>query len=408
MPVGALAKRKKIHLSSGQWLNAELENSYKKRGLELVVCTSGNAYEELIDENIKYVVVPHGTVVSYKCNEENIDYWKSLLESEKPDAILVWGTEYLIGQCVLLANNHKIKSCIYIQGVMSSIAENYRGGLSNSTISRFSTFIERLRHTTVFDKEKAMRVKASQEKSSIELAEGVIVENHWAAERYLSMNPDLRLFWNRLPINPIFTKYSWSEKDYKEHSIITTAAGYPLKGLHFLLEALVYVKKIYPDVNLVIPGPDIVHAKGLISRIKQSGYGKYLLKLIARYELDSNISFVGILSPNKYAEMMSRSEIFISASAVENHCSALREAMTIGVPCISSRVGGVSFYAKHKENSLLYAYNKPHELAEQIVQLFSSSKLKQQISLNAQNTIRDMYSIDNFDSLFEIYQKMIS
>lgn len=408
MLVGALAKSKKIKLSSGQWLNAELENSYQKSGLDLVVCTSGREYEELIDENIRYIVVPHGAVVSYKCNKENIDSWKSLLEKEKPDVILIWGTEYLIGQCVLMANNHKIKSCIYIQGVMSSIAENYRGGLSDSTISNFSTIIERLRHSTIFDKEREMSLKASQEIRSIELADGVIVENQWAAEKYLLLNPNLRHFWNRLPINPIFTKFSWSEKDYKERSIITTAAGYPLKGLHFLLEALAYVKKIYPNVNLIIPGPDIVHAKGIMSKVKQSGYGKYLLNMIARYELDSNVSFVGILSPYKYAEMMSKSEIFVSASAVENHCSALREAMTIGVPCISSRVGGVPFYAKHNENALLYTYDRPKELAEYIIQLFSSLKLKQYISQNAQNTIRGMYSVDNLDSLFEIYQKINS
>ena len=406
MLVGALAKSKNINLSSGQWLNVELENSYQKSGLDLVVCTSGSSYEELTDKNIKYVVVPHGTVSAYKCNDENINYWKNLLECEKPDIILVWGTEYLIGQCVLMANNRRIKSCVYIQGVMSSIAENYRGGLSDSTISRFSTILEQLRHSTIIDREKSMSLKASQEKCTIDLVDGVIVENQWAAERYLSLNPNLRLFWNRLPINSIFSKYSWCYNGYKKHSIITTAAGYPLKGLHFLIEALSYVKKIYPDVNLIVPGTDIVHTKGFVSKIKQSGYGKYLLKMISHYGLECNISFVGILTPSAYAEMMSKSEIFISASTIENHCSALREAMSIGVPCISSKVGGVPFYAKHKENSLLYTYYEPKELAECIIQLFSSSQLKQHISKNAQTTIRDMYSTNDLDSLFEIYNKL--
>ena len=210
MLIGALADRKKIKLSSGQWLNAELGNSYKKSGLDLVVCTSGNEYEELTDENIKYVVVPHGSVVSYKCNQDNIDYWNSFLEKEKPDVILIWGTEYLIGQCVLMANNHKYKSCIYIQGVMSSISENYRGGLSDSTINDISTIVERLRRATIFDKERELNFKSSQEKDSIALADGIVVENQWAADQYLSVNPDLRFYWNRLPINPVFKQYRWS------------------------------------------------------------------------------------------------------------------------------------------------------------------------------------------------------
>ena len=161
-------------------------------------------------------------------------------------------------------------------------------------------------------------------------------------------------------------------------------------------------------MKLIIPGPDIVHTKGIISKIKQSGYGKYLSKIISRYDLENNVSFVGVLTPNKYAELMSRSEIFISASAVENHCSALREAMSIGVPCISSRVGGVPSYAKHNENALLYTYDNPKELAEYIIQLFSSSKLKLSLSQTARNTIEEMYSINNYDSLFDIYKKIIS
>ena len=218
----------------------------------------------------------------------------------------------------------------------------------------------------------------------------------------------MQLYWNRLPINPIFKTYSWAEDDCIKHSLITTAAGYPLKGLHFLLEALAYVKNTCPDVKLIIPGPNIVHTKGLVSKIKQSGYGKYLFKMIRQYKLENNVSFVGVLPADKYAEMMSKSEIFISASAVENHCSALREAMSIGVPCICSRVGGVPFYAKHNENALLYTYDQPKELAEYIIQLFSSSKLKQYISQNGQNTIEEMYSINNYDSLFDIYKKIIS
>ena len=82
--------------------------------------------------------------------------------------------------------------------------------------------------------------------------------------------------------------------------------------------------------------------------------------------------------------------------------------MSVGVPCISYSVGGVPFYAKHNENSLLYTFDKPKELAEYIIQLFSPSKLKQYISQKAQNTIEKMYLIDNYDTLFDIYEKINS
>lgn len=404
--VGDLALSHGIKLTSGQWLNAEIDNEKNTGENEIVVCTSGEGAEELTKGNIRYIVLPHGNVSYYSVTEEKINDWKRLFDKEKPDIILVWGTEYDIGKCALSANNKKIPAVIYIQGVMKSIASNYRGGLSDKEISDFTTLVEKLRKTTVWDLEKSQSVRAEVEKEIVMLADGVIIENAWAEKQYKEISPKLKIFKSRLPIKKDFAKYEWKNGEFELYSIVTTAANYPLKGLHKLLEAVKIVKGRYPNVKLYVPGPNNVTTKGFKAKLTRSGYCRKVAEDIKKYQLNENVVFTGPLTTNQYAERMKKSNVFVTASAIENHCSALREAMSVGVPCISSRVGGIPEYAVDRENCSLYEYSDIESLAEKICELFEDGALRQKYSENGKLKIKTMYSEENLMSLNDIYKEI--
>ena len=406
MIVGDLALSRGMKLTSGQWLNAEIDNEKSKGLNEIVICTSGTKATELEKDNIKYVVLAHGNVSSYFSTEERIADWKRVFEAEKPDLILVWGTEYDIGKCALLANQRKIPSLIYIQGVMRSIEKHYRGGLSDKEISKFTTLLEKVRKTTVWDLEKSQHIRAEVERECIKLADGVILENDWAEEQYREFSPDLKVFRSRLPIKKKFAEYSWQENEYEKYSIVTTAANYPLKGLHKLLEAINIVKGKYPNVKLYVPGQNNVTTKGFKSNLKRSGYCRKIANDMKRYGIEDNVVFTGPLSTEQYAERMRKSNAFVSASAIENHCSALREAMSCGVPCISSRVGGIPEYAKDRENCSLYEFSDSQALAEKICEIFEDESLRARYSENGKAKIKRMYNEENLMSLTEVYEKI--
>ncbi len=408
MVVGDLALSRGIKLTSGQWLNAEIDSEKSTGQNEIVVCTSGDRAEELIKDNIKYIVVPHGSVSAYSVTEEHVNDWQKLFDNEKPDIILVWGTEYDIGRCALIANNKKIPAVIYIQGVMCSIASNYRGGLSDKEISGFTTLLEKLRKTTVWDLEKRQSVRAAVEKECVMLADGVILENAWAEEQYKQMSPDLKIYKSRLPIKKDFAEYEWENGGYEPYSIVTTAANYPLKGLHKLIEAVKVVKERYPNVKLYIPGPNNVTTKGFKAKLTRSGYCRKIAADIKKYKLSENVIFTGPLTTIQYAERMKKSNVFVTASAIENHCSALREAMSVGVPCISSRVGGIPEYAIDRENCSLYEYSDYDSLAEKICELFEDEALRNKYSQNGKTKIKNMYTIENLMSLSDIYKEIMN
>lgn len=409
--IGSLANKKGLKPITGQWLNAELNREEQVGSNELLICTIAEDKECYIDGKNKYLVLDHGNIIHFKVNDDAIHDWKNVIDIEKPDCILIWGTECAVGHAVLLANKlakKPVPVAVYIQGVMKSIYENYRGGLTDLEIKRISTLLEKIRHTGILDFEKQYYNYYLREKEVLELTDYIIVENKWAESIYRDMNPRIKVLNHRLPIHNVFFQKEWSESKIETHRIITSAAGYPLKGLHQLIKALVLVRDKYPDVSLIVPGLNSFMVHGFKNRISQHGFNRYVRRLIEKNGLKNSVIFSGPLTPEQYAEEMCRSEVFVCASAIENHSSTLREAMSIGIPCVSSAVGGILEFATADVNCLLYQFNDYEKLAEYICRLFNNQELRMKLSYEGRRTISNMYLENKLMSMQEIYKEMVN
>ena len=62
-------------------------------------------------------------------------------------------------------------------------------------------------------------------------------------------------------------------------------------------------------------------------------------------------------------ERFLKSNVFVSPSTIENSPNSLGEAMLLGIPCISSDVGGVKNLLKHEEEGYVYQTDAPYMLA---------------------------------------------
>ena len=108
------------------------------------------------------------------------------------------------------------------------------------------------------------------------------------------------------------------------------------------------------------------------------------------------------------AKRMSESNCFVMCSAIENHSSTLKEAMTVGVPCIASYVGGVPEYAFNEKNCLLYRFEDYEVLAQNIIRLFESEDLCKNLSDSATSSMADSRIKNDFYKISkEIYVKLM-
>ena len=109
------------------------------------------------------------------------------------------------------------------------------------------------------------------------------------------------------------------------------------------------------------------------------------------------------------ATKMAQCNCFVMSSAIENHSSTLKEAMTVGVPCVASYVGGVPEYAISERNCLLYRFEDYEVMALHIMRLFESDDLCEKLSVNARNDMAASKQKNDFFTISkDIYESIIS
>jgi len=163
-------------------------------------------------------------------------------------------------------------------------------------------------------------------------------------------------------------------------------AWYPIKGLHYVLEALPEVIKRFPDTHLYIAGSDITRSNSLKAKVKAGlgSYEEYIRRLIKKLDLSKCITFTGVLNEEAMCERFIKSHVFVSPSSIENSPNSLGEAMLLGVPSISTDVGGVKDLLTHNVDGVIYQHDAPYMLAYYICLLFGDDELTERFSINAQ------------------------
>ena len=341
--------------SSGLWMDALLEDFKDKEGYEIIVATTDKIkkFVKFVDGNITYYALPDNVPLLYNENKKkNIRAWEQLISEEKPDLIQVWGTEFTHGLCALRAANN-IPSVIYMQGYIDAIAKYYQAGISYREIKHTITFRDFIKRDNILQQQEKYYKQAKKEAEMLTRSIAVICENDWCEINLKAVVPSLKIYRCPLSINKVFFNYRWDINDADKFSVICTASGYTIKGLHVLLHAIRLLKQKYPAIKLYVPGTPIVVGKGINGLIYKNGYTKYIENLIKRLDIKDNVVWLGTLTQEDLAKEYTKHRVFVMPSAIENHSSSLKEAMIVGMPCVSSYVGGVPEYVRHGENGLL-------------------------------------------------------
>ena len=113
----------------------------------------------------------------------------------------------------------------------------------------------------------------------------------------------------------------------KNRIVTTASADIPLKGLKYLISALSNIINAYPDTHLVVIG--------------KSPSESSIRNLITGLEMDEKVSFHSNLSEQEVVDIYSSAEIAVIPSLYEGFGFGAGEAMSCGVPLISTTSGGL-------------------------------------------------------------------
>lgn len=403
--IGAAAKTIEGNVTqSGTWIDAamkELLKAHPDVELAIAAISSFSCKIREPENGVLFYGVSGIKRVMGKPSRRRPAQWETLFRDFQPDLIQVWGTEYAAGLDIVQAAGD-IPVLFYIQGVAQAIQMYPNGGIPGGEFRRRLSFIEWPKLIRYRKMQKQMEAQSRIEREMTARALGVITDNDWCSSFFAGGRQ--KVFRHVLPLNQAFQNRTHDFSRAQKHTITCCAGTGPHKGLHILIKALAEVKKEFPDVTLYIPGNMEYRNPQWIFR---PPYVSYLQQLIQNLELRDNVVFCGRLSPEEMAERVNASELFVLSSCIENHSATLREAMYMGMPCVSSLVGSVQEFVKYGENGLTFRYPEVTQLAEHIRRLFSDGGLRERLGRRAYETVRQRFPQDGQEhkTLYEIYRE---
>lgn len=281
---------------------------------------------------------------------------KSILQDYNPDIVHGFGTEFphTLAMCRVFPGKDRI--LLGIQGLCSVHAGAYFANLPKSVIGK-ATFRDLVKQDSLQKQYEKFVKRGEMELEALKLAGNIAGRTEWDQYYTQKANPDAHYYVLNETLRGIFYEGTWDAENCQKHRIFLSQGDYPLKGLHYMLKAMPKILECYPDAQLVVAGNNLTAYHTWKEKLKISGYGKYLRGLLQENHLEKHVVFVG----KQDAEQMKRQYLmchtFVCCSANENSPNSLGEAMMLGVPCITTDVGGVpSIFTKDLDGMMVEGF----------------------------------------------------
>ena len=331
---------------------------------------------------------------------------KEIIQDFKPEVLHIFGTEFGHALAAARVFGKPERTLVGLQGVISECAKEYMADLPPEVQKQVS-FRDWLKKDSMKQQQEKFYIRGEREKEVLKLCGNVTGRTAFDKSAAMNINPHLTYFFMNETMRGEFYEGKWSYGTCKKHSIFFSQADYPLKGFHYLLQALEIIKEKYPDVTVAVAGNSLVNYTTIKDKIKISAYGKYLRKFIKDLKLEDKITFLGKLSAEEMKEQYLKCNTFVCASSLENSPNSVGEAMLLGAPVVAAYTGGIPSMMEHEQEGILFEKGSVKALAEAIMRTWESYSTVMTITENARMRARKTHNADeNYKRLMEMYNEI--
>ena len=178
----------------------------------------------------------------------------------------------------------------------------------------------------------------------------------------------------------------------KNNQLITTAsADVPLKGLIYLIRAYSILLKEFPDLKLTV-----------IGRLREGPTDQELKK----EGIKDKVKFVSDLTGREIAELYAESTIAISPSVYEGFGFPAGEAMSCGIPLISSNGGSLPEVVG--DAGIIVPHSDPKALKDAVSSLLKSPERQLELGERGRGRVLEKFTWNRAaKELVEIYREAI-
>ena len=192
-------------------------------------------------------------------------------------------------------------------------------------------------------------------------------------EEFLVERDSIDVVLNGIDVNSF--RFRGDKRPHSNRIVTTASADIPLKGLKYLIRSLPEIIKKFPDTNLQVIG--------------RSPQGGGIRKLISKLNLVDKVSFHSELSESEVVEIYSCAEIAVIPSLYEGFGFGAGEAMSCGVPLISTTSGGLKEVIG--DAAIIIKSGSSEEIEKAVIELFSNPNKQELYSHLGRKRMEDKF-----------------
>lgn len=171
-------------------------------------------------------------------------------------------------------------------------------------------------------------------------------------------------------------KYEFKARTELTPKLLWVRAFASIYNPEMAVKVLFELQRKYPNATLTMVGPD---KDGSLQTTKAFAES-----------VGVAVNFTGQLAKEDWWQLASEHDIFINTTHFDNTPISVMEAMALGLPVVSTNVGGIPYLLTDKENALLVNDNDVVAMTNAICSLLEDREQCKTLALNARNFIEQM------------------
>lgn len=377
----------------GGWMSSNLTALQEHAPeIKLLIASAGEKTKLISNSAISFATF-RGPSPTSNCNsisDSSAREIENLIDQYRPDIIHIHGTENYYG----LLDERIFKKrpiLISLQGILNGCWPHYNGSISPVELRPHHKMLRELflKDSIAIQQKYWSNIRVKNEKQSFLLGQHFTGRTDWDLSWAQALNPRMRYYHLDEVMRSEFYKINREQSLVAPFTIYcSSAAGYPMKGLHWLLRAVAILLPSFPGIQVRIADAERVFSTphGFKARLKDREYSSYLRGLVHELGLEGVVVGLPQLNATQVAEELARAHLFCLPSLCENSPNSLAEAMLAGTPAVACHVGGIPSMLKSEEEGLLCPPADPASLASAIAFLFQNQDVAGRFAAKARST----------------------
>jgi len=184
--------------------------------------------------------------------------------------------------------------------------------------------------------------------------------------------------FNNLTYIPNFIEienYKFQKKTYESINILWVRSFSEIYNPTLAIHILNALKKENIETKLCMVGPE--------------KDGSLQSAMLLAKTLDLEVEFTGLLSKKEWHKKAEQFNVFINTTTIDNTPVSVIEAMALGLPVISTNVGGMPFLIEHNKDGLLVGPNNVEAFVIAIKALMSNKNMAFEMATQARKKVEN-------------------